>query len=108
MGKGPGGIIAPRGEPPKGSTQAKERPDGLLPNLGGQTGLNLASGLSKAGILEKYGVETKIVDVNEKTASEGYQIGPLLCGKCNSELELILDSEVFVQCLVEIQKLQRR
>ncbi|MFH1877752.1 MAG: carbamoyl-phosphate synthase large subunit, partial [Candidatus Omnitrophota bacterium] len=36
---------------------AKERPDALLPNLGGQTGLNLSSGLYKAGILEKYGVE---------------------------------------------------
>ena len=35
----------------------KERPDALLPNLGGQTGLNLASSLFKAGILEKYGVE---------------------------------------------------
>ncbi|MCE5250562.1 carbamoyl-phosphate synthase large subunit [bacterium] len=35
----------------------KERPDGLLPNLGGQTGLNLASSLFKAGILDRYGVE---------------------------------------------------
>ncbi|MBT4482485.1 MAG: carbamoyl-phosphate synthase large subunit, partial [Candidatus Latescibacteria bacterium] len=35
----------------------KERPDGLLPNLGGQTGLNLASDLHKKGILSKYGVE---------------------------------------------------
>jgi carbamoyl-phosphate synthase large subunit len=36
---------------------AKERPDALLPNLGGQTGLNLSSDLAKHGILEKYGVE---------------------------------------------------
>ena len=35
----------------------KEKPDGLLPNLGGQTGLNLASSLYKSGVLEKYGVE---------------------------------------------------
>ena len=35
----------------------KERPDGLLPNLGGQSGLNLVSELSKAGVLEKYGVK---------------------------------------------------
>jgi carbamoyl-phosphate synthase large subunit len=35
----------------------KERPDALLPNFGGQTGLNLCLELSKAGILEKYGVE---------------------------------------------------
>jgi len=35
----------------------KERPDALLPNFGGQTGLNLCHELSKAGVLEKYGVE---------------------------------------------------
>ncbi|MFH1318930.1 MAG: carbamoyl-phosphate synthase large subunit [Candidatus Omnitrophota bacterium] len=35
----------------------KERPDALLPNLGGQTGLNLTSSLHKAGILNKYNVE---------------------------------------------------
>ena len=36
---------------------AKERPDALLPTLGGQTGLNLAVELVEAGVLEKYGVE---------------------------------------------------
>ncbi|MDD5004973.1 MAG: carbamoyl-phosphate synthase large subunit [Candidatus Omnitrophica bacterium] len=35
----------------------KERPDSLLPNLGGQTGLNLASALHKNGVLKKYNVE---------------------------------------------------
>ena len=36
---------------------AAERPDALLPTLGGQTGLNLAMDLERLGILEKYGVE---------------------------------------------------
>ncbi|MHB0939234.1 MAG: carbamoyl-phosphate synthase large subunit, partial [Armatimonadota bacterium] len=36
---------------------AKERPDAVLPNLGGQTGLNLTSELNKRGILEKYNVQ---------------------------------------------------
>lgn len=36
---------------------AKERPDALLPTLGGQTALNAAIGLHERGILEKYGVE---------------------------------------------------
>lgn len=36
---------------------ARERPDGLVPTLGGQTGLNLASQLAQLGILEKYGVK---------------------------------------------------
>ena len=36
---------------------AKEKPDALLPTLGGQTGLNTAMDLHKHGVLEKYGVE---------------------------------------------------
>ena len=36
---------------------AKERPDALLPTMGGQTALNLAVTLAKSGVLEKYGVE---------------------------------------------------
>ena len=43
---------------------AKERPDALLPNLGGQSGLNLCSELSKAGILDKYNVEVIGVQVD--------------------------------------------
>jgi len=34
----------------------RERPDGLLPTLGGQTGLNMGVALHEAGVLEKYGV----------------------------------------------------
>ncbi|MEE8422399.1 MAG: carbamoyl phosphate synthase large subunit, partial [Dehalococcoidia bacterium] len=34
----------------------RERPDGLLPTLGGQTGLNLAVELAEAGVLDRYGV----------------------------------------------------
>jgi len=36
---------------------ARERPDALLPTVGGQTGLNLALALADAGVLERYGVE---------------------------------------------------
>lgn len=43
---------------------AKERPDALLPNLGGQSGLNLCSELNKAGILEKYNVQVIGVQVD--------------------------------------------
>ena len=42
----------------------KERPDALLPNLGGQTGLNLASELARAGVLKKYGVRVIGVQVD--------------------------------------------
>ena len=43
---------------------AKERPDALLPNLGGQSGLNLSSELARAGVLEKYGVQVIGVQVD--------------------------------------------
>lgn len=43
---------------------AKERPDALLPNLGGQSGLNLCSELCKAGVLDKYNVKVIGVQVD--------------------------------------------
>ncbi len=48
---------------------AKERPDVLLPNLGGQSGLNLCSELDKNGILEKYGV--KVIGVKVDAIERG-------------------------------------
>jgi carbamoyl-phosphate synthase large subunit len=47
----------------------KERPDAVLPNLGGQNGLNLTSELHKKGILEKYGV--KIIGVQADAIERG-------------------------------------
>lgn len=47
----------------------KERPDALLPNLGGQTGLNLSSLLAKKGVLEKYNV--KVIGVNIDAIERG-------------------------------------
>lgn len=43
---------------------AKERPDALLPNLGGQSGLNLCAELANAGVLDKYGVQVIGVQVD--------------------------------------------
>ncbi len=48
---------------------AIERPDALLPNLGGQSGLNLSSELYRAGILEKYGVA--VIGVNIEAIERG-------------------------------------
>ncbi|MFA5500969.1 MAG: carbamoyl-phosphate synthase large subunit, partial [Candidatus Omnitrophota bacterium] len=47
----------------------KEKPDALLPNLGGQTGLNLASALHKAGVLDKHNV--KIIGVKADAIERG-------------------------------------
>jgi len=47
----------------------KERPDALLPNLGGQSGLNLSSELARSGVLDKYGV--KIIGVEASAIERG-------------------------------------
>ena len=52
----------------------KERPDALLPNMGGQTGLNCAVALGKAGILEKYGVEVIGCDVDSIETGEDREL----------------------------------
>ncbi|TAK20988.1 MAG: carbamoyl-phosphate synthase large subunit [Chloroflexota bacterium] len=61
---------------------ARERPDGLLPTLGGQTGLNLAVALAEAGVLEKYGVR--------------------LLGTSLETIKKAEDRELFKQLLVDI------
>ncbi|MEW5954182.1 MAG: carbamoyl-phosphate synthase large subunit [Bacillota bacterium] len=48
---------------------AKERPDALLPNLGGQSALNLCSELAKAGVLEQY--EVKVIGVQLDAIERG-------------------------------------
>jgi carbamoyl-phosphate synthase large subunit len=48
---------------------AAERPDAILPNLGGQSGLNLSSELYRAGILQRYGV--KVIGVNIDAIERG-------------------------------------
>ena len=47
----------------------KERPDALLPNLGGQTALNLSSELARLGILDKFGV--RVIGVNLDAIKRG-------------------------------------
>ena len=50
-------YIEPMNLPSVTQVIEKERPDALLPNMGGQTGLNLAMALYENGTLEKYGVQ---------------------------------------------------
>ena len=49
----------------------RERPDALLPTLGGQTALNVAIKVAEMGILEKYGVEMLAADINVIRKAEG-------------------------------------
>ncbi|TRZ48038.1 carbamoyl-phosphate synthase large subunit, partial [bacterium] len=53
---------------------AKERPDAILPTLGGQTGLNLAFFLMKAGVLKKYNVESIGASVDAIACAEDRQL----------------------------------
>ena len=52
---------------------AKERPDALLPNLGGQSALNLCAELSNLGVLDKYGVKVIGVQVDAIERGEDRQ-----------------------------------
>src|SRR5690606_22522274 len=61
---------------------AKERPDALLPTLGGQTALNLSLELHKSGVLEQYGVE--------------------MIGAKPDAIEKGEDRELFKECMVKI------
>jgi len=49
----------------------KERPDALLPTLGGQTGLNTAIRVAEMGVLDKYGVEMLAADIKVIRKAEG-------------------------------------
>ncbi len=53
---------------------ARERPDGLLPTLGGQTGLNLAVEIADAGILEKYNVRSLGTSIDTIRKAEDRQL----------------------------------
>ncbi len=61
-----------------------EKPDGILATLGGQVGLNLAEGLAKSGILEKYGV--------------------ILLGTSLEAIEKAEDRDLFKKMLLEIKE----
>ena len=62
----------------------KERPDAILPTMGGQTGLNLALELRRRGILDKYGI--KLLGSNIKT------------------IEIAEDRELFAKAMNEINE----
>ena len=60
---------------------ARERPDAVLPTVGGQTGLNLAMELARTGVLEEFGVE--------------------LIGARHETIDLAEDRQLFKECMIE-------
>ena len=84
---------------------ARERPDGLLPTLGGQTGLNLAVELAKAGILEKYNVRLLGTPLEAIRRAEDRELFRDLLAKLG---EPILESEVchtVEECVAATEKI---
>lgn len=74
-----------------GKIIAKERPDGLLATLGGQTGLNLAFSLSEAGILDKYNVKVLGTHIESIKQGEDREAFRSLMNELN---EPVPDSEI--------------
>ena len=64
----------------------KERPDALLPTLGGQTALNAAIALFESGVLEKYGVELIGADVEAIQRGEDRQKFKDIAVECGAEV----------------------
>jgi carbamoyl-phosphate synthase large subunit len=62
-------YIEPLNVEPLEKIIARERPDALLPNLGGQSALNLSTDLARLGILDKYGVQ--VIGVNLEAIERG-------------------------------------
>ncbi len=69
----------------------KERPDALLPGIGGQTGLNLAIELKKTGILEKYGVKLLGTASESIQKAEDRELFKEMCEKIG---EPVIPSEI--------------
>jgi len=63
-------YIEPLNLPTMAEIVEAEQPDAILPNLGGQTGLNLSSELARTGVLEKYGVKVIGVEIDAITRGE--------------------------------------
>ena len=84
---------------------ARERPEGLLPTLGGQTGLNLAVELANAGVLEKYNVRLLGTPLETIRRAEDRELFRDMLAKLG---EPILESEICVtldQCVAAAEKI---
>ncbi len=88
----------------------KERPDGLLPTLGGQTGLNLATKLAKKGVLDDYGVELLGTPLSSIEKAEDRELFKNLMKELNEPVpesaiaESMQHVKDFVAHLIEVEK----
>lgn len=83
---------------------AKERPDALLPTLGGQTALNTAIALDEMGVLSKYQVELIGASIEAINAGEDRQMFKDVVEKCGAEVARSLIATDLEGCLVAAQR----
>ncbi|HEV3169004.1 MAG TPA: carbamoyl-phosphate synthase large subunit [Actinocrinis sp.] len=84
---------------------AKERPDALLPTLGGQTALNTAVALAESGVLEKYGVELIGADIAAIQAGEDRQRFKQIVASIGAESARSVICHSMEDCLAGVETL---
>ena len=84
---------------------AKERPDALLPTLGGQTALNTAMALVENGILAKYGVELIGANAEAITKGEDREAFKEVVAKCGAESARSIICHSMADCVAAAEKL---
>ncbi|MGB3730851.1 carbamoyl-phosphate synthase large subunit [Microbacterium sp.] len=84
---------------------AKEKPDAILPTLGGQTALNAAMALHERGILEKYGVELIGAKVDAIRKGEDRQIFKELVLECGADVAASVICHTMDEILAGAEKL---
>ena len=84
---------------------AKERPDALLPTLGGQTALNAAMGLVEAGVLERYDVELIGASAGAINAGEDRDEFKSVVERCDAEVARSIIARTMVECHEAVESL---
>ena len=84
---------------------AKERPDALLPTLGGQTALNAAMGLVEAGVLERYDVELIGARAGAITAGEDRDEFKSVVERCGAKVARSIIARTMVECHEAVESL---
>ncbi|MBZ2195141.1 carbamoyl-phosphate synthase large subunit [Occultella gossypii] len=83
----------------------KERPDALLPTLGGQTALNTAISLHEAGVLERFGVELIGANIAAINAAEDRQLFKGVVERCGAEVARSAIAHSIEDCLAAVEDL---
>ncbi|WP_194948126.1 carbamoyl-phosphate synthase large subunit [Actinomyces trachealis] len=84
---------------------SKERPDALLPTLGGQTALNAAMGLVEAGVLEKYGIELIGASAQAINAGEDRDEFKRVVERCGAEVARSVIAHTMAECHAGVEAL---